>query len=210
MTMNQPHEHSDKVDGQAVAPENQSFDDSGPNDAGPDAAGDIDQAMRDGHDEVHESRDDEMTRLRHEVDDANKRTLQAQADAENFRKRMRRDYEDQLKYASVPLVGDILQVRDNLSRAVEAARAGDDGSSVGLIEGVAMVAKQLDDALAKHHVHEVPAAGVVFDPNIHEAISQMPSPDVEAGHVAHVAVTGFQMHERIIRPAQVVVSTGGN
>jgi molecular chaperone GrpE len=153
-----------------------------------------------------ETRDEEMDRLRVTAAEADNRVLMAQAEAENFRKRMRRDFEDQLKFAAVPLVIDILQVRDNLLRALEAAGTGSD--SAGLSEGVAMVVKQLDDTLAKYEVREIPAAGELFDPNFHEAISQMPSDDVESGLVAVVAQTGFQMHERVIRPAQVVVSSG--
>lgn len=153
-----------------------------------------------------ETRDEEMDRLRVTAAEADKRVLMAQAEAENFRKRMRRDFEDQLKFAAVPLVIDILQVRDNLLRALEAAGTGSD--SAGLSEGVAMVVKQLDDTLVKYQVREIPAAGELFDPNFHEAISQMPSGDVESGLVAVVAQTGFQMHDRVIRPAQVVVSTG--
>ena len=148
----------------------------------------------------------EMDRLRREVEDARKRVLQAQADAENFRKRMRRDYEDQLKYAAVPLVGDILQVRDNLTRAIDAAGSAE--QTTGLKEGVQMVAKQLDDTLTKHGVQPIPAEGETFDPNVHEAISQIPSKDHPQGVVVHVAVAGFQMHGRVIRPAQVVVSAG--
>lgn len=153
-----------------------------------------------------ETRDQEMMRLREEVDAANRRVLQAQADAENFRKRTRRDYEDQLKYAAIPLVSDLLQVRDNLNRALEASAALDDAQGVG--QGVAMVAKQLDDTLTKYGVKEIPAEGELFDPNVHEAVSQMPSPDHPSGTIAHVAVSGFQMHDRVIRPSQVVVSTG--
>jgi molecular chaperone GrpE len=165
-----------------------------------------DDAFASGEIDEVETRDEEMDRLREAADSADKRVLMAQAEAENFRKRMRRDYEDQLKYAAVPLVSDILQVRDNLWRALEAAESSEDNA--GLKEGVAMVAKQLDDQLAKHGVKEIPAAGELFDPNFHEAISQMPSPDHAEGMVAHVAATGFQMHERVIRPSQVVVSTG--
>ena len=153
-----------------------------------------------------ETRDEEMERLREAAGSADKRVLMAQAEAENFRKRMRRDYEDRLKYAPLALVTDILQVRDNLVRALEAADNSQD--SAGLKEGVAMVAKQLDDQLAKHGVKEIPADGELFDPNFHEAISQMPSDDHAEGMVAHVAVTGFQMHDRVVRPSQVVVSTG--
>lgn len=184
---------------------------------------DKDQQPPDNHDEVFEgdindtlsgldeastseTRDEEIERLRAAAEDADKRVLMAQAEAENFRKRMRRDFEDQLKFAAVPLVTDILQVRDNLLRALEAAETGSD--SQGLNEGVAMVVKQLDDTLAKFQVREIPAAGELFDPNFHEAISQMPCEDVESGLVAIVAQSGFQMHDRVIRPAQVVVSTG--
>jgi len=169
---------------------------------------DQDTNQSDGPDDRQpETRDEELLRLRREVDAANKRTLQAQAEAENFRKRMRRDYEDQLKYAAVPMVADILQVRDNLNRAIQAVEsAGGETSASGLKDGVVMVAKQLDDTLAKYGVREIPAEGEVFDPNVHEAISQISAPDVEPGRVAHVAVTGFLMHERVIRPSQVVVS----
>ncbi len=152
-----------------------------------------------------ETRDEEMERLRLTAEEADKRVLMAQAEAENFRKRMRRDLEDQLKFAPMPLVTDILQVRDNLIRAIEAAESG--GDVAGLKEGVQIVAKQLDEALAKHNVREIPAEGELFDPNYHEAISQMPS-EQPSGTVAHVAVTGFQMHDRVVRPSQVVVSTG--
>ncbi|MGB7346422.1 MAG: nucleotide exchange factor GrpE [Pirellulaceae bacterium] len=165
------------------------------------ASGDIQDVV-----DQAESRDEEMDRLREAADSADKRVLMAQAEAENFRKRMRRDYEDQLKFAAVPIVNDILQVRDNLMRALEAAESSEDNA--GLKEGVAMVAKQLQDQLAKHGVKEIPAAGELFDPNFHEAISQMPSEEFAEGMVAHVAVTGFQMHDRVIRPSQVVVSSG--
>ena len=123
-----------------------------------------------------ETRDEEMERLRDEALQAEKRVLQAQAEAENFRKRMRRDFEDQLRFAALPLVEDILLVRDNLLRALEATESSSD--SAGLKEGVAMVAKQLDDTFAKHSVQEISTEGEPFDPNLHEAISQMPSEDL--------------------------------
>ncbi len=156
-----------------------------------------------------ETRDEELERLRYEVDEANKHALQAQADAENFRKRMRRDLEVQLRFASLPLISDLLQVRDNLYRALDAASVSEKvDPSEGLREGVAMCAKQFDDVLAKHGVNEIPAADQTFDPNVHEAISQVPSESHEAGTIMHVAVVGFRLHDRVIRPSQVVVSSG--
>ena len=71
-----------------------------------------------------------------------------------------------------------------------------------------MVAKQLDDTLAKYAVTEIAAEGQEFDPNVHEAISQMPSDDHPSGMITHVAQSGFRMHDRVIRPSQVVVSSG--
>ena len=156
-------------------------------------------------DQVLETRDEEIERLREAADSADMRVLKAQAEAENFRKRLRRDYEDQVKYAAVPLVTDVLEVRDNLLRGLEAASNSADAG--GLQEGVAMVVKQLDDFLTKHSVIQIPTEGQQFDPNFHEAISQMPS-EVESGMVAHVAQVGFKMHDRVVRPSQVVVSTG--
>ena len=153
-----------------------------------------------------ETRDEEMERLRAIADQAEKRVLMAQAEAENFRKRMRRDVEDQLRFASLPLVVDILGVRDNLLRALAAADSAPD--STGLKEGVAMVAKQMEDTLAKYSIQEIPASGEVFDPNAHEAISQMPSEEYPAGTIMHVAQSGFRMHDRVVRPSQVVVSSG--
>jgi len=156
-------------------------------------------------DQVLETRDEEMDRLREAANSADGRVLKAQAEAENFRKRLRRDYEDQVKYAPVPLVTDVLEVRDNLLRGLEAAKNSADAG--GLQEGVEMVVKQLDDFLTKHAVLQIPTEGEQFDPNFHEAISQMPS-EAESGMVAHVAQVGFKMHDRVVRPSQVVVSTG--
>ena len=155
---------------------------------------------------LEETRDEQMERLGNSVLEADKRVLLAQAEAENFRKRMRRDYEDKLKFATMPLVTDLLEVRDNLCRALDASASTGEGD--GLQQGVAMVAKQLDDTLAKYGVSEIPAEGQLFDPNFHEAISQMPSDDHAEGMVSHVAVSGFQMYDRVVRPSQVVVSSG--
>ena len=152
--------------------------------------------------------DDEAERLRCELDEASRRLLMAQAELENFRKPVRRDYEEQIRYAAVPLLQDILQVRDNLARALDVAASPDASAGDGLRDGVAIVAKQLEDSLAKHGCQRIAALGEAFDPNVHEAISQMPSDQYAAGQVAHEAVVGYRLHDRVIRPSQVVVSTG--
>ncbi len=155
-----------------------------------------------------ESRDEELERLHSEVADANNRVLMAQADLENFRKRMRRDMEDQIRFASIPIVSDLLHVRDNLVRAAEAAKSSGTDSSDALLEGVKMLVKHFDDTLAKHGISPIESVGRAFDPNFHQAISQMPNSQFPNGTIAYEAVTGFQMHGRVVRPSQVIVSTG--
>jgi len=159
---------------------------------------------------AEETRDEEMDRLRGDVADANNRLLMAQADLENFRKRMRRDVEDQIRFAAIPVVTDLLQVRDNLVRAIEAAASLDknETSTDGLRDGVKMLIKQFDDNLAKHGITAISSVGETFDPNFHQAITQMPSADIAVGIISHEAVTGFLLHGRVIRPSQVIVSTG--
>jgi len=150
-----------------------------------------------------------MDRMRHEVEQARQRVLIAQAELENFRKRTRKDFEDQLRFAALPLAEDLLMVRDNLARAIAAA-ATTSGPADGLRAGVEMVVKQFDDAMAKHGIRPITAVGQTFDPNVHQAISQMASDQHPAGTVAIEATTGFEMHGRVIRPSQVVVSTGSS
>ncbi|MEL6897405.1 MAG: nucleotide exchange factor GrpE [Planctomycetota bacterium] len=147
-----------------------------------------------------------VAEMRAAVAEADRKVLEAQADSENFRKRMRREQEQTLRYATTNLLVDILNVRDNLHRALDAA--ADAAEVEGLREGVAMVAKQLDDALEKHHCKRIAALGETFDPNLHEAVAQIPSEDYDAGIVAQEATVGFQLHDRVIRPSQVLVSTG--
>lgn len=154
-----------------------------------------------------ESVDKAVSRMQREVELAHQRVLLAQAELENFRKRTRKDYEDQLRFAALPMVEDLLQVRDNLARALEAAEASS-ATIEGLRDGVGMVAKQLDGILNKHGIHPIPAVGESFDPNFHQAIAQAPSAEHQPGIVAIEAATGFQMHGRVVRPSQVVVSTG--
>ncbi len=156
--------------------------------------------------EPAEATESTVESLQQQLAEADKRVLRAEAEKENFRKRIKTDYESQLKFAALPLLQDMLQVRDNLMRALNAA--GESGESAGLREGVAMVAKQLNDTLAKHHCTLIPAVGEVFDPNYHEAIQQAPSNEFAAGIVSMEVTSGYQMHDRVVRPSQVIVSTG--
>jgi molecular chaperone GrpE len=138
---------------------------------------------------------------------AHAEVLRSHAELENYRKRARRDMEEERRYACLPLMRDLLPVMDNLQRAlIHASQAG--GDSEALLAGVRMVAQELASTLEKHHCYPVESAGVPFDPNYHEAIGQQPSSDVAAGHVALVVTDGYRLHDRVIRPSQVLVSTG--
>lgn len=174
--------------------------------AQPDASEEAGPAEEKSPDEVGDEISQELEQVRGELQEAVQTALRAQADLENFRKRTRRDYEEQLKYAAVPLMRDVLEVLDNLRRAIDAA--ADNEAAAGLRSGVQMVAQQLDGALAKHHCRRVPGVGEPFDPNYHEAIAQSPSDEHPRGTIAHEALPGYQLHERVVRPSQVIVSTG--
>lgn len=148
--------------------------------------------------------DGEFGQLRAQLAEAEERILRSQAEVENVRKRMRREMEDERKYANLPLMRDLLPVVDNLERAVAACEQNSDAES--LVEGVKMVSRMFSDVLQAHHCQRIEALGSEFDPNLHEAISQQPSQDHAEGEVTHVTQEGFTLHDRVIRPAQVIVA----
>ncbi|MBX9582733.1 MAG: nucleotide exchange factor GrpE, partial [Gemmataceae bacterium] len=128
------------------------------------------------------------------------------ADYENARKRMVRDAEAFKRYAAEGLVKDLLTPLDNLDRALTAAKAA--GESGPLVAGVAATASQLLDALRRHGVTRIEVGpGTPFDPHVHEAVSQQPTNDFEPGQVVLVVAQGFQLHDRVLRPAAVVVAS---
>lgn len=139
-----------------------------------------------------------------EVTAANERALRAQAELENFRKRSRRELSDIERYAAVPLLRDVLGVVDDIDRAIAAAEKTSDAAS--LLAGVQMVRDRLRGVLAEHGVRSVEAEGAPFDPAVHEAIMQQPSDEHTPGSVMHVAKPGYLLHERVVRPAQVIVA----
>jgi molecular chaperone GrpE len=149
----------------------------------------------------------EHERLQAELVAAKDRELRALAEIENTRRRVRRDLDEQLKYANLALLRDLLPVLDNVSRAIEAAEKGSDADK--LLEGVRLVATQLESVLAKHHCKRIEAVGQPFDPNLHEAIFQQPSAEHPPGTVTVEALPGFVLYDRVVRPTQVIVSAAG-
>jgi molecular chaperone GrpE len=134
------------------------------------------------------------------------RNLRLRAELENVRTRTSRELADQRKYASLPLAQDLLAVLDNVDRAIAAAEKNHDAAS--LLEGFRLVRQQLVSVLERHNIQEIPAAGAEFDPQFHAAILQQPSPEAPANHVIMVTQPGYTMHDRVVRPAQVIVSSG--
>lgn len=137
--------------------------------------------------------------------------LRAMADAENVKKRAEREVIAAKTFGIERFAVDVLSVHDNLSRALLTleGKAKDDlgENAVNLLEGIELTEKDLIMILARHGVKAVPGVGSKFDPNVHQAVAQIPSSE-EKGNVATVMQTGFKLGERTLRAAMVAVSTG--
>lgn len=130
--------------------------------------------------------------------------LLAVADFDNYRRRVQKEADQERRFAALPLARDLLPILDNLHRALEAARNGGDVNQ--LVQGVQMVSKQFDDVLAKHSVVAIAALDQPFDPNLHQAIQQVPAPGKPPLTVVSECERGYRMHERVVRPSTVIVS----
>ena len=153
-----------------------------------------------------ESSADVIQKLQDQLKDAEKRVLLAQADLENTRRRVRRESQDQIKYAGSGLMTDLLESVDNLQRAVEAYEADPNGD--GLRDGVQLVSAQIMEALSKRDCKQIEALGQPFDPNRHQALQMQPSEEFDANTVMADLRPGYILHDRVLRPSQVFVSTG--
>ena len=142
--------------------------------------------------------------LSSQLQDAEERVLRAQAEIENVRKRGRREYEDLLRYGEMNLLRDILPVLDNIERAIEASESTTDVET--LREGFRMTASQIEKLLESHGCETIKTENEVFDPTVHEAISQQPGNGADPGTVIGVTSRGYVLHHRVVRPAQVVVA----
>ena len=133
------------------------------------------------------------------------RYARAMADFDNFRKRTARDREDLVKFAASDVLKDILPTVDNLARALDEAK---DKADDPFVAGVKLVYDGLIKALADHGATPLDSAGEPFDANFHEALAQLPSEDVEEGHVINEVKRGWMLNGKLLRAAQVVVSAG--
>ncbi|RDC73775.1 nucleotide exchange factor GrpE [Rhodovulum sp. 12E13] len=136
------------------------------------------------------------------------RFLRALADAENARKRSDRDRREAENYGGSRLARDLLPVWDNLNRALAAATDEQRQADAALIEGVELTLRELGKVFEKHGIHMIrPELGEPFDPQLHEAMFEAPVPETRAGDIIQVMADGFLLHDRLLRPAQVGVSS---
>lgn len=147
---------------------------------------------------------EELARLRDELAAARDQALRATADLKNYQNRTRREREEERRFAELNLICDLLPVLDNVQRAIVAAEKDADAAS--LLEGFRLVAQQLEAVLARHHCRPIEALGQPLDPHRHAAMMQRPSADHPPGTVIEVVQQGYLLHDRVIRPAQVIVA----
>jgi len=150
----------------------------------------------------------EIDALRAERDELRDKFMRALAESENSRKRAERDRREAELYGATRLARDLLPVYDNLKRALAAAPPGEDLAAAGLVAGVELTLRDLVATLERHGITVVsPVIGDSFDPQLHQAMFEAPVPGTGAGQIIEVMVEGFRLHERLLRPAQVGVSS---
>jgi len=152
-----------------------------------------------------EALENELTAAIQEAGEARQDMLRMQADMENLRKRLVREHEKARRRTLERFMSDLLPVRDSLERGLEAA--ADPAATVdALKEGKQLIMKMLTKAMGDHGLQTIDPAGEPFDPEKHEAMTMLPSAEHDENTVIEVLEKGYQLHERLIRPAKVVVS----
>jgi molecular chaperone GrpE len=157
-----------------------------------------------------ETAPEEIEALRAEVAAMKDRALRALADAENTRKRAEREREETKTFAITRFARDLLSVSDNLSRALAAlppdAKAAAADSVKAILDGVEATERELQAVLARHGVKSIEAEGAKFDPNLHQAIAEVPGEGRAPGTVVSVVQGGYTIGERLLRPAMVTIA----
>ena len=158
---------------------------------------------------------DEVSELRTQLEQAESKAeenwdqfVRAKAEIENVRRRAERDVQNAHKFAVEKLVGELLPVRDSLEMGIAAAR-DEETSPDKLLEGSDLTLKMLSGVLSKFGVEIVDPVGERFNPELHEAIAMQPGGDAEPNSVLQVIQKGYRLHDRVVRPAMVIVAQGG-
>jgi molecular chaperone GrpE len=156
--------------------------------------------------QTDQSEEAAIAQLQGDLDRFKDLAMRTQADFENFRKRAAREKEDAVKYSNSSLLDRLIPVIDNFELGLSAAKA--DSGAGSILAGMEMVGKQLVEFLSDNGVTVIDATGQPFDPNLHEAIAQEPSDEVPEGTVIRQIRKGYKLRDRLLRPANVVVSKG--
>jgi molecular chaperone GrpE len=150
----------------------------------------------------------ELDQLRAERDDMRDRFMRALADAENARKRSDRDRREAEQYGGSKLSRDMLPVFDSLKRALEAMTEEQRAAAGAVMDGIDLTMRELINVFKKHGIETItPEIGSKFDPQLHQAMFEAPVPGTKAGDIIQVMADGFMLHDRLLRPAQVGVSS---
>jgi molecular chaperone GrpE len=147
---------------------------------------------------------DETEELRRQIQEKHDQLLRALAEADNARRRAQRDREEYVRYANESLLRDLLPVLDNFDRALTAARTA--GGAPGVMDGVELIQRELLKVLERAGVTRYSALGQAFDPNRHEAIARVVSPEDAPGTVVAETAPGYLLNGRVLRPAMVSVA----
>jgi len=160
-----------------------------------------------------EAASDPVAALTREAADLKDRLLRTLAEMENLRRRTEREVADARAYGVTSFARDILAVADNMERALRALddeiRDKADGGVKALLDGVELTERELINVMEKHGVRKLEPQGQKFDPNLHQAMLEIPDASVPAGTVVQVMQPGYTIGERVLRPALVGVSKGG-
>jgi molecular chaperone GrpE len=159
-----------------------------------------------------QSPEEQLAALRAEAADLKDRLLRAHAEVENMRKRTEREKEEIAKYAVTRLARDVVTVGDNFQRAIDAVPADaaeQDPALKSFLEGVIMTERELLNVLERHGIRRIQPMNEPFNPHLHQAVMEMPRPDVPAGTIVQIFQPGFTIEDRVLRPAMVAVAKGG-
>lgn len=144
--------------------------------------------------------------IRREVAELRDKNLRLMAELQNQQKRIDRERQELRRYAEADLARELLAVLDDLQRAYQAADANE--HTQAMAEGVRLVGERFSKVLRDHNIVPIEAVGHPFDPTFHEAVLQQPSHELPAGTVLEEVAQGYLMHDRVLRPSRVIISSG--
>ena len=155
---------------------------------------------------------DPLIKLEEENTELKDKVLRLTAEMENLRRRTEREKQDMAKYAITNFARDVLSIDDNLSRALQSVPQDaieTDPALKALFDGVEMTGRELVNVFERYGITRVDPKGEIFDPNCHQAMFEMPNPEVPAGTIIEVVATGYMIEDRVLRPAMVGIAKGG-